>query len=119
MDPDNAIFQLEAGSRKSDAALQRNTPRGFNPAAAPDLLPSLAGTEPRTAVIGMAEMDGFALLKTVRATFAPEELPAVAITAFSRAEDRVRAVEAGFQAYLMKPYDIGELITLIRDISAA
>jgi CheY-like chemotaxis protein len=68
--------------------------------------------------LGMPEMDGFALLKTVRTTFAPEQLPAVAITAFSRAEDRVRAVEAGFQAYIMKPYDIGELITLIRDIGA-
>jgi len=68
--------------------------------------------------LGMPDMDGFALLKTVRATFAPEELPAVAITAFSRAEDRQRAVQAGFQAYVMKPYDIGELIALIRDISA-
>ena len=67
--------------------------------------------------LGMPDMDGFALLKTVRTTFVPEELPAVAITAFSRAEDRVRAVEAGFQGYIMKPYDIGELITLIRDVS--
>lgn len=67
--------------------------------------------------LGMPDMDGFALLKTVRTMFAAEELPAVAITAFSRAEDRVRAVEAGFQAYIMKPYDIAELITLIRDVS--
>lgn len=66
--------------------------------------------------LGMPGMDGFALLKTVRATFAAEDLPAVAITAFSRAEDRSRAVEAGFQGYIMKPYDIGELITLIRDV---
>ena len=63
-------------------------------------------------------MDGFALLKSVRTTFAAEELPAVAITAFSRAEDRLRAMEAGFQGYIMKPYDIGELIGLIRDLSA-
>src|SRR3569833_1285574 len=68
--------------------------------------------------LGMPDMDGFALLKTVRTTFAPEELPAVAITAFSRAEDRLRAVEAGFQAYIMKPYDIGELISLNRNQSA-
>jgi PAS domain S-box-containing protein len=68
--------------------------------------------------LGMPDMDGFALLKTVRTTFLPDELPAVAITAFSRAEDRVRAAEAGFQGYIMKPYDIGELITLIRDVSA-
>jgi PAS domain S-box-containing protein len=68
--------------------------------------------------LGMPDMDGFALLKTVRTTFLPEELPAVAITAFSRAEDRLRAAQAGFQGYIMKPYDIGELITLIRDVSA-
>lgn len=68
--------------------------------------------------LGMPDMDGFALLKTVRARFLPDELPAVAITAFSRAEDRQRAADAGFQGYIMKPYDIGELITLIRDVSA-
>jgi len=68
--------------------------------------------------LGMPDMDGFALLKSVRTTFAAEELPAVAITAFSRAEDRLRAMEAGFQGYIMKPYDIGELIGLIRDLSA-
>jgi PleD family two-component response regulator len=74
--------------------------------------------ESNTDITRQTGMDGFALLKTVRTTFAPEQLPAVAITAFSRAEDRLRAVEAGFQGYIMKPYDIGELITLIRDVSA-
>jgi PAS domain S-box-containing protein len=68
--------------------------------------------------LGMPEMDGFALLKTVRASFPAEELPAVAVTAFSRAQDRVRAEEAGFQGYIMKPYDIAELITLVRELNA-
>jgi PAS domain S-box-containing protein len=66
--------------------------------------------------LGMPEMDGFALLKVVRTHFSPEDLPAVAVTAFSRAEDRVRAEEAGFQGYIIKPYDIVELITLVREL---
>jgi len=66
--------------------------------------------------LGMPEMDGFALLKAVRANSSAEELPAVAVTAFSRAEDRVRAEEAGFQGYIIKPYDIVELVTLVREL---
>jgi len=66
--------------------------------------------------LGMPGMDGFALLKAVRASSSAEELPAVAVTAFSRAEDRVRAEEAGFQGYIIKPYDIVELITLVREL---
>jgi len=66
--------------------------------------------------LGMPEMDGFALLKAVRTHFSSEDLPAVAVTAFSRAEDRARAEEAGFQGYIIKPYDIVELITLVREL---
>jgi PAS domain S-box-containing protein len=66
--------------------------------------------------LGMPEMDGFALLKAVRTHFSAEDLPAVAVTAFSRAEDRVRAEEAGFQGYIIKPYDIVELIALVREL---
>ena len=66
--------------------------------------------------LGMPEMDGFALLRTVRTHFPPEELPAVAVTAFSRAEDRMRAEDAGFQGYINKPYDIVELIKLVREL---
>jgi two-component system CheB/CheR fusion protein len=81
-----------------------------------ETLQSARGFDILLSDLGMPEMDGFALLKAVRTNFSPEELPAVAVTAFSRAEDRVRAEEAGFQGYIIKPYDIVELITLVREL---
>ena len=55
--------------------------------------------------LGMPGMDGYQLIEAVRACGNPRvaRLPAAAVTAFVRAEDRRRALDAGFQAYLQKP----------------
>lgn len=62
--------------------------------------------------IGMPRMDGYELLSRVRKL--PDEalrdVPAIALTAFARAEDRERALTSGFQAYVSKPLDPGELL---------
>jgi CheY-like chemotaxis protein len=50
----------------------------------------------------------------VRAQRSPADLPAVALTAFSREEDRARALAAGFQGYLTKPYEVAKLVALAR-----
>jgi len=64
--------------------------------------------------IGMAEQDGYQLLRTVRALgYDPERLPAVALTAFSRMQDRDDAIDAGFQAHLPKPVNAESLIAAI------
>jgi CheY-like chemotaxis protein len=51
----------------------------------------------------------------------PEEkgrdIPAIALTAFARLEDRVRAIEAGFQVHLTKPVGALELVNTIRDLA--
>jgi PAS domain S-box-containing protein len=65
--------------------------------------------------IGMPEEDGYALLARVRA-LAPDEgglVPAVALTAYARADDRRRALAAGYQVHLAKPVDPDELISLV------
>ncbi|TCS32602.1 NO-binding membrane sensor protein with MHYT domain [Paucimonas lemoignei] len=65
--------------------------------------------------IGMPDHDGFSLIQWVR-QLAPEQggnTPAIALTAFSRAEDRKRALKAGFNHYLSKPVDAGELISIL------
>jgi CheY-like chemotaxis protein len=65
--------------------------------------------------IGMPEEDGHALLRRVR-SLPPEQggtTPAIALTAFARAEDRVRALRAGFQMHLAKPIDPAELVLVL------
>jgi PAS domain S-box-containing protein len=61
--------------------------------------------------IGMPEMDGYELLQRVRSitTHGPP-IPAIAITAYARAEDRQRSLLAGFQMHLSKPIETRELI---------
>jgi PAS domain S-box-containing protein len=65
--------------------------------------------------IGMPGQDGYELLARVRALAAEEGglVPAVALTAYARAEDRRRALAAGYQVHLPKPVDPGELIALV------
>jgi CheY-like chemotaxis protein len=62
-------------------------------------------------------MDGYQMIRTVRAHEARDErIPALALTAFARAEDRKRSLMAGYQAHLAKPFDVAELVLLIADL---
>jgi PAS domain S-box-containing protein len=61
--------------------------------------------------IGMPEMDGYQFMRALRADESRDErIPAVALTAFARAEDRKKSLLAGYQAHLAKPFDMAELI---------
>jgi len=44
-------------------------------------------------------------------------VPAIALTAYAREEDRLRSLEAGFQAHLAKPVEPGALVTAVADLS--
>jgi len=68
--------------------------------------------------IGMPDVDGFELLEKVRALGRAQggDLPAIALTAFTRAEDRQRARQAGFTSYLSKPVDPSKLIASIAQV---
>jgi NO-binding membrane sensor protein with MHYT domain/CheY-like chemotaxis protein len=65
--------------------------------------------------IGMPEMDGLALMRRVRASGDARVagVRALALTAFSRREDRLRSLEAGFDEYLSKPVAPAELIRAV------
>jgi PAS domain S-box-containing protein len=71
--------------------------------------------------IGLPMVDGYELVRTVRRDLGlgPDALPAIAVTAFVREEDRQRALEAGYQGYLTKPWTAGRLVSLIRRLAAA
>jgi PAS domain S-box-containing protein len=70
--------------------------------------------------LGMPEMDGFEFIRRVRSSTNPQvrDLPAAALTAFARSEDRTKALRSGFEMHLAKPVDPGELVasvaTLVR-----
>ena len=64
--------------------------------------------------ISMPVEDGYALLQRVRTLADPERacVPAIAVTAFARDDDRRRALAAGFQGHLSKPVDPAALVVL-------
>jgi CheY-like chemotaxis protein len=68
--------------------------------------------------IGMPVMDGFDLIRTLRArpTEHGGKVPAIALTAFTRAVDRTTALRAGFQAHVPKPVDSAELIAVVASL---
>jgi PAS domain S-box-containing protein len=70
--------------------------------------------------IGGTKQDGYDLLKRIREWERENGgfLPAVALTACGRAEDRVRALRAGFQSHIAKPVDPAELAALVASVIA-
>jgi PAS domain S-box-containing protein len=81
------------------------------------VLEHLDQSNPHVLVIdlGMPEMDGFELISRIRASPDPRirNLPAAALTAFARSEDRTKALEKGFEMHLAKPVDPGELVASV------
>jgi len=67
--------------------------------------------------VGMPGMDGYQMIRSLRATEPRDSrIPALALTAFARAEDRKKSLVAGFQAHLAKPFDVAELILVVADL---
>ncbi len=70
--------------------------------------------------LGMPDMDGFEFIARLRASndVHVRNIPAAALTAFARADDRTKALQNGFEMHLAKPVDPGELVasvaTLVR-----
>jgi signal transduction histidine kinase/ActR/RegA family two-component response regulator len=66
--------------------------------------------------IGMADTDGYNLIKQVRSEESDkaEHIPAIALTAYARAQDRIRAIAAGYNTHVAKPVEIRELVTVVK-----
>jgi CheY-like chemotaxis protein len=66
----------------------------------------------------MPDHDGFELIRKVRAAgYSHQALPAIAVTALARPEDRRRALLAGYQVHLSKPIDGSELTAVIATLT--
>ncbi len=115
-DPDSLamlrIILIDRGAAVTPAASADEAAR-LIAASLPDLLIS---------DIGMPEADGYELMRRIRAgaSLAGRTLPAIALTSFSRDEDRDQAMRAGFDAHCAKPLQPMALVRqILRLLSAA
>lgn len=71
--------------------------------------------------IGMPEEDGYSFLRRIRA-LGPSEgglTPAIALTAYSRAGDKARALEAGYALHITKPLTVNDFLNAVRDVATS
>ena len=82
----------------------------------------LIGSAPPPAIalldVMLPHADGFELLARVRASETWRAVPVIMLTARSHEEDRARGLQAGANAYMVKPFKTEELRTRIRELAA-
>jgi PAS domain S-box-containing protein len=83
--------------------------------SAKEALQALSESRPQLLVadIAMPDIDGYELIERVRETHG--RLPAVAVSAYARPQDRRRALAAGYDAHCAKPIDAAEILRIVRD----
>jgi len=70
--------------------------------------------------LGMPEQDGYELIKEVRQMESADHtarVPALALTAYAKAEDRVRALTGGYQVHLAKPVEPAEFVLVVANLA--
>ena len=86
-----------------------------------EALAQLAAFQPQVLVsdIGMPREDGYSLMRQVRSLPLEQggRIPAVALTAYARAEDRRRALMVGFQSHVAKPVNPTELVIVVASLA--
>jgi CheY-like chemotaxis protein len=101
------VVVLEQQGATVDAAASCSETLALLERSSPDVLVS---------DIGLPGADGYELIRTLRAREgAGTRLPAIALTAYARREDRRLALEAGFQAHVAKPVDPVELVNAVHE----
>jgi signal transduction histidine kinase len=103
------------------AVLERCGAEVVSAASVREALDTLQTFRPHVLVsdIGMPSEDGYTLIKTVRQREARLgcTVPAMALTAYARAEDRQKAIAAGFQEYAVKPIEPARLVSLVAQLA--
>ena len=92
-------------------------------ASVADAFAALVRSRPDVLVsdIGMPDEDGYSLIDRLRRLGASDggAIPAVAVTAYTRAEDRTRALDAGFTTHIGKPVSPDELIGVVASLAVS
>jgi CheY-like chemotaxis protein len=90
-------------------------------ASASEALEALVQSHPDVLIsdLGMPGEDGYALIAKVRALSAERggRIPAAALTAYVRAEDRVKVLRSGFQLHVPKPLEPNELVAVVANLA--
>jgi PAS domain S-box-containing protein len=90
-------------------------------ASADEALTMLKDSKPDVLIsdIGMPGEDGYAAIRRIRQLGAEAggDIPAIALTAFARSEDRTRAILSGFQMHMAKPIEPSELIAMVASLA--
>jgi signal transduction histidine kinase/ActR/RegA family two-component response regulator len=112
-DNDDARRLLQTILTRSGAAVQvaENVPTALR---------ILAGEWPDIVIsdIEMPGEDGYSLIRKIRLQEPPfQRVPAIALTAYTRSADRVRALAAGFQTHMSKPVEPAELVAAVKSLS--
>ena len=104
------------------AILEQRGAKTFEASSVEEALAVIAQERPDVLVsdIGLPEEDGYSLMRRIRAL--PRErgggIPAAALTAYARTEDRMQALLAGFQIHVPKPVQPAELIAVVASLAA-
>ncbi|MBD2125798.1 response regulator [Microcoleus sp. ZQ-A2] len=103
------------------AALEQCEAKVFAFASASEALAAVSQLKPDVLVsdIGMPLEDGYSLIRKVRQLSSEQggQIPAIALTAYARAEDRTRALASGFQIHIAKPVEPTELATVVANLA--
>ncbi len=103
------------------AALEQCDAKVFAFASVSEALEALSRLKPHVLVsdIAMPLEDGYSLIRKVRQLSAEQggQIPAIALTAYARAEDRTRAIASGFQMHIPKPVEPAELATVVASLA--
>lgn len=93
----------------------------FTAGSASEALEAIVQLRPDVLIsdVGMPVEDGYALIARVRALPAERggRIPAVALTAYVRTEDRVKVLRSGFQLHVPKPVEPAELVTVVAHLA--
>jgi PAS domain S-box-containing protein len=86
-----------------------------------EALEALSSSTPDVMIsdIGMPDMDGYELMRKIRAMPAESggRVPAVALTAYARTEDRLQALRSGYQMHVPKPVELAELVAVAASLA--
>jgi CheY-like chemotaxis protein len=108
-----ALIAAILGQAGATVALSHSAAEGFDMFVAepPDVLIS---------DVEMPDEDGYSLIRRIRALEPARggRVPAIALTAYGRREDRLRSIGAGFSMHVPKPVDPSELLTLVASLSS-
>ncbi len=69
--------------------------------------------------VGMPDMDGYQLIRTIRSELSPDfqNIPAVALSAFASADDKEKALQAGYRAHIAKPVAVQDLVSVVAGLA--